>query len=403
MTAATMSGVEMVNARRASPLLLATGIAIAGATAAILWFAASAHLRYGCVVNDTPYLPLCSEPAADAEQTRAQLRERIYRNPGDAWAWSAMIPAEGDEARQVFLQAATQLAPNTAAVLRWRVAAALEREQLNEAVALLLQLLQHRKSNEAARVLAQIATLPEGHSLLQPHLKDAPRWLPRVVESIQEQKLPPGGVLPLVVEAARADVLPAPTRRLYMQLLRRSGQWLDAYGLWVVLHKRGVPLLYNGSFDQEFVADGFDWEFTFVTRSRAGVIVEQQPVAKRGLVLSLDFTGRRFAPSILRQLVFTPPGSYRLEGQYMASKLRTEGGLSWTVLCSANQSFLPARSDAIRDSGGMWRPMEFEFTIPPDCGPIATLQLEPLHKYEATAGMKGHVELDGLTLSRVDK
>lgn len=402
MTATTISGAEAVNPHRISPQHLVLGVAVVAVTAALLWFAASAHLRYACVVKDTPYLPICSASPVEPEQSRSELRDRIYRNPGDAWAWSAMIPAASEDARQDVLQAATELAPNNATVLRWRAASALEREELKQAVALLVQLLEHRSSNDAARVLAQFATHAETQGLLQPHLKDANRWLPRVVASIQEQKLPAADALPLIVDAARQDVLPIPTRRQYMQLLRSSGQMLDAYGLWVTLHKREVPLLYNGSFDQQFVAEGFDWEYVPVTRSRAGVVVEQQPIAKRGLVLSLDFTGRRFALPIIYQYVFAPPGSYRLEGQYMASKLRSEGGLSWSVFCPATRSSLPVRSDAMRDSGGLWRSLEFEFTVPVECGPIARLQLEPFHRYEANAGIKGHVELDAFTLKRAD-
>lgn len=403
MTATTSAlGMENMGLRRLSPGRVAFGVAVAGVAAALLWFAASAHLRYTCVVLDTPYLPLCAEPATAPEELRSELRERIRHNPGDAWAWSAMVPAMGEESREDVLRVAAEVAPNNPTVLRWRAASALERGQLKEAVALLVQLLQHRSSAEAARVLAYLAVAPETQPLLLPHLKESDRWLPRVIAAMQEQKLPPTSALPLVVEAARQNVLPASARRQYMQLLRRNGQLLDAYGLWVTLHKREVPLLYNGSFDQQFVADGFDWEFSRVTRSRAGVVVEQQPVAKRGLVLSLDFTGRRFPLPILHQYVFVPPGAYRLEGHYMASKLRSEGGLAWMIACPGTNSFLPVQSEGIRDSGGLWRPVEFEFTIPPECGPIARLQLEPFHRYEANTGIRGHVELDGFSLRRVE-
>lgn len=403
MTTAMLGAMTSAGARRFVPGRIALGAAVATVAATLLWFAASAHLRYACVVKDTPYLPICFDAPTGTEHLRAELIDRIYRNPGDAWAWSSLVPAANESTRKVVLQAATELAPNNATVLRWRAATALEEERLKEAVALLIQLLQHRGSSEAATILAQLAVLPDGLVLLQPHLKDAARWLPRVIASIRAQKLPAGNALPLVVEAARQDVLPIPTRRLYMQMLRGGGQWLDAYALWVTLHKREVPTLYNGSFDQQFVADGFDWEYTHVTRSRAGVLIEQQPIAKRGLVLSLDFTGRRFTLPIIRQYVFASPGSYRLEGQYMASKLRSEGGLSWTLFCPATKTYVPGGSSAMRDSGGLWRPVEFEFKVPPDCGAVASLQLEPLHRYEASAGMKGHVELDGFTMTRVEE
>jgi hypothetical protein len=402
MTTTAMSGFGEVPQAGSTLRQLIFGAVVAGLSAALLWVAASAHLQYSCTVKDAPYLPICPAASSNPEEVTAELRDRIHRNPGDAWAWSMLVPVTDESRREDVLRAAVAVAPNNATVLRWRAGSALDHADLKEAIPLLVQLLQHRNSTEAARVLAHLISVPEAQTLLQPHLKESSRWLPRVITTMKEQKLPPGDALPLVVEAAKQDVLPPTTRRMYMQLLRGSGQWLDAYGLWLTLHKREVPLLYNGSFDQPFVADGFDWEFTPVTRSRAGAIVEQQPIAKRGLVLEINFTGRRFALPIVRQYVFTPAGSYRLQGQYMASKLRSEGGLTWVVYCPSTRTSLPASSIAIQDSGGLWRTIEVDFRIPADCGPIASLQLEPVQRYEATAGIKGHVELDGFKLTRVE-
>ncbi|HEX7888339.1 MAG TPA: tetratricopeptide repeat protein [Ramlibacter sp.] len=377
-------------------------VAVTVLSATLLWVAARAHLEYSCTVKDTPYLPICPETSPDPGDLRSELRDRIHRNPGDSWAWTLLLPVTADAEKEAVLRGATAVAPNNATVLRWRAAAALDRGELEEAISLLVQLLEYRGSRDAAGALAQLASTPEGRELLQGHIKDSKRWFPRVLDSFSALKLPPGDVLPLVVEAAKQDALPPSTRRAYMQQLRARGQLLDAYGLWLTLHKRQVPLLYNGSFDNAFVPEGFDWEFTSVTRSRAGVVVEQQPGAKRGLVLELEFTGRRFALPILRQLIFAPGGAYRLEGEYMASKFRSEGGLNWVVYCTSNGSSLLAKGSPIQDSGGIWRTFEMDFKVPADCGPIASLQLEPAQKYEAAAGIRGHVELDALKITRVE-
>lgn len=402
MTATAALELEARSTKRSPWTHLLFGGVVTALSAALLWVAASAHLRYSCTVKDTPYLPLCFDTTSEPQQRRSELLDRIHRNPGDAWAWSLLVPVAGESEKDDILRAATSVAPNNATVLRWRAASALERGDLKEGITLLIQLLEHRNSGEAARVLAQLMGDPEAQPVLHAHLRDSRSWLPRVITTMKELKLPPGDALPLVVEAAKQDALPVPTRRMYMQLLRGSGQLLDAYGLWVTLHKREVPLLYNGSFDQALVPDGFDWEFTFVTRSRAGVIVEQQPVAKRGMVLSLDFTGKRFPLPIVRQYIFAPAGSYRLEGQYMASKLRSEGGLTWVVQCPSTGESLMPRSSAMQDSGGLWRTVELEVRVPADCGPIASLELHPVHRYEATSGIKGHVELDALQITRLE-
>jgi hypothetical protein len=58
------------------------------------------------------------------------------------------------------------------------------------------------------------------------------------------------------------------------------------------------------------------------------------------------------------------------------------------------------RSRPIQDTGGVWKTLEAEFTVPPDCGAVASLQLEPAAQFEATAGIKGRVAFDGFSLAR---
>jgi hypothetical protein len=161
-------------------------------------------------------------------------------------------------------------------------------------------------------------------------------------------------------------------------------------------------LLYNAGFDQPLELDGFDWEFTPVLRSRTGVAISQASVARRGLTLDLEFTGRAFTAPILRQHVFFPPGSYRLAGDY-ASKLRSEGGLTWNVACTFGNKQVVGSSPPLRDTGGSWRRFQLDFTIPNDCGPVATLQLMPTAAYEAAAGMRGQFSLDAFSLARTTR
>ena len=377
-------------------------LALSGTAAAVgVFFAGmSVHLRSACVERDTPYLPLCPEPSKDPQVVREQMRERIARNPGDSVAWARLLVAEPRERTDSVLVGASLVAPMDPMVARWRAAQALQQGKLPEGIALLVQLLQHQHSAESARVLAQIAATPDGPAFLRPHLAPGSRWLPQVLGAGYAMKLPPGNVLPLVAEAAEKGALPDDARQLYMRSLKANGHWLDAYGLWVAQHKDPVPLLYNGSFDQALEQDGFDWEFTRVPRSRAGVMVQQEAVARRGLVLGLEFTGRSFTSPVVRQYLFASPGPYRLRGEYMASKLRSESGLAWSVLCTSGRKAVLARSRPLPDTGGVWKPFEVDFDVPPDCGAVASLQLEPAAPFEATTGIKGRVAFDALSLAR---
>lgn len=377
-------------------------IAVAGVAAAVLVFsfALRAHLRSACLEQDTPYLPLCAPPPGDPQVLREELRERIARNPGDSTAWTRLLVGETSEGSAAVLPGATLAAPNNHNVSRWRAAQALQQGRIPEGVALMVQIVSHRASAETARVLAQIAAGPQGLELMRPHLATAKEWLPQVLGASAGLKQPPGELLALVAAVQAQGNLEESTRQLYMRRLKGAGQWLDAYGLWVSQHKDLVPLLFNGGFDQPFQADGFDWEFTPMPRSRAGFLLDQEAVARRGLVLDIDFTGRSFAAPVVRQYLFLPPGTYRLRGEYMASKLRSEGGLAWGVQCTAGRRTMVGRSPSLRDTGGVWKPFEFDFAVPEDCGAVASLQLDPAAAFEATAGVKGHVAFDALSLTR---
>lgn len=374
-------------------LVLAGGLVAALA----LWAAASTHLQRACTVRDTPYLPLCAPEPPGAEQ----LREQIRRNPGDALAWARLVRVETGPTQAAVLNAAATLAPNHVAVLPRRAARAFEQGDHAAGVEILLQLLRYRSSPEAAHVLAQLLATPEGMELLRPHLGHADEWLPTVLAGSYALKIPPGLALPLVSEAVAQDKLPVTAIRRYMAVLKRGGYWLDAYGIWLVRHGRQlVPLLYNGGFDHGFEPDGFDWEFWPVPRSRAGALVELTPVARRGRVLEIEFTGRTFAAPILRQYVFAAPGTYALRGEYMGSRLRTEAGLAWTVVCSEGRKAAVGRSRPLGETGGVWQSFELEFTIPGDCGPVASVQLEPVASYEAVAGIKGRIAFDAFSLTQ---
>jgi hypothetical protein len=376
-------------------------VAATVAACALLWASVSAHLQQACVVRDTPYLPLCDDRPASPLETQQKLQARITRNPGDSWTWVRLLVSQESARNAPVLEGATALAPHHSNVLRRRAAAALQGGRLDEGVALLVQMLQHRNNAEAAQVMARLAATPEGSALLRPHLPEARHWLPAVLSAMRTLKIPSAQALPLVAQAMQQGTLAEDARRAYMRSLKAEGAWVDAYGLWLARHAEVVPLLYNGGFDAPFEPDGFDWEYTPGLRSRAGVLVDQHPLARRGMVLELEFTGRSFSRPIVRQYVFAPPGSYRLRGEYTASKLRSEGGLVWHVVCASTGTKLPARTQAMQDTGGLWKPVALEFAIPPDCGPVASVQLEPVAAFEGTAGFKGRVELDGFGLARI--
>ena len=374
--------------------------ALALAAVIVLWLAASAHLDRTCTLMDTPYLPLCEAAAQPLKEAESELRRRIGRNPGDSDAWIQLLVLRPGVRDEAILRGAAELAPNNPNALRSRAGRALERGDMPGAVALLVDMLRYRQAGEAAQVLAQIVVSANGPSLVRPHLTYASDWLPQVLAAMAAQKLAPGLAVPLVLEAVERDSFPAEAQRSFMRSLKAGGYWLDAYGLWLTLHKQELPLLYNASFDEAFEADGFDWEFPVVARSRAGSLMDQPTVARRGRVLEIEFTGRSLTRPMAWQYVFVAPGNYRFHGDYLGSKLRTQEGLVWAVRCMNGRSTPLARSQPLLDSGGVWRSFEFLFTIPPDCGPVASIQLDVAADFEAASGVRGEMAFDGFSLVR---
>lgn len=382
-------------------LWTARGLGLAAAAAAVAVFAAvalPAHLERACTLGDTPYLPICPDPAPVGSELQSQLKDRIRRNPGDAAAWTRLLAATPTQDAGGVLEAAAKLAPNHPNVLRRRAAAALSQDRLQEGVDLLVQMLRMRGTPQAGQVLAQLVGSGHGAALLRPHLATAERWLPQLLHYMAQQKVPPAAVLSLVAEGVQQQVLDDTWVRGYMQALVRSGQWHDAYGLWLLMHKGSLPLLYNPSFDEPVRAGSFDWEFQHPVRGRTGALVEQRRQARRGQVLDVEFTGRSFPLSIVRQVLAAAPESYVLRGEYMASRLRSERGLVWKVVCLQKGGAVVAESEPLQESGGLWRTFELAFTIPPDCGPVASLQLEPAAAFEAKAGLRGRFAVDRLSL-----
>lgn len=379
---------------------VAVAAVLAGIVAVLYFVAASAHLEAACVERDTPYIPLCADPLPRGEGLAGELKERLARNPGSSTAWASLLASDGVADPYAVLPGAVFTAPNNHTVSRWRAADALEHGRTAEAIGRVVEILRYRRSPDAATLLARFAAGPDGLELLRPYLPTSHEWLPQVLDASERLKQDPGDLLPLVAASIREAPLPARYVRRYMRVLKNAGQWLDAYGLWVALHKEMVPLLYNSGFDQALQPEGFDWELNNAPRTKSGALIEQDAVARRGQVLDLEFTGKPFGSPLVRQFVFAPPGTYRLQGEFTASRVRSEKGLAWTVRCVAGGRGEIGRSEPLLETGGLWKQLAFEFTVPEDCGPVVSLQLEPEAAYEARVGMRGHVAFDAFSLAR---
>jgi len=204
--------------------------------------------------------------------------------------------------------------------------------------------------------------------------------------------------MPLVAEALPMKLVSARSGQMLLRGLKASGQWLEAQALWVYLLGGKAPLLYNGGFEQGFIADGFDWQLQDVGPSKSGVLIEQPLRGARGRVLQLEFTGRPVAQPMAHQVLVLAPGTYQFTGDYMARQMRTEQGLTWSFSCVAGGREL-ARTDPLKDTQGLWQKMDLSLSVPADC-PAVVLQLQTQLGSEALRGLRGQMSFDALAVSR---
>jgi hypothetical protein len=390
----------MFNALSSSP----ASLALAAATLIAAIFAAqqsvALNLQRACVVGDTPYLDLCASPST-SRQRAAELRSEIFANPGASRAYVRLAFAEKTNAAPL-LDAAARLAPANANITAMRAGQALEKQDLPSAVGPLVSLVEHEHSDPAALVLARLI-VGGRWQLLAEYVVPGAHWFERVLTQMGKAQGSFAAALPLVVLGLDRGVFTPLELMPYVGLLKSSGAWGDAYSLWVALHKGVSPIIYNAGFDRAFEENGFDWEVAAQhAAGRAGALVGRAADETHGSTLDIRFTGRPFAVPLVRQYLFLGPGRYRLRGDYKAAQLRMEEGLAWTVRCTAS-AVQAGKSAGLNDTGNAWQPFEFEFSVPRNCGWVASLQLETFTPIQATLGSRGRAAFDSLALQQVER
>jgi hypothetical protein len=382
-----------------------------GVTVVALWLGVHAWMHQtdrACRLGEWPPLLQCAGAwSQDPAQQAQRLQERLRRNPGDAHAavglaeLAAVLPQALDPDQT--LRAAQRLAPQHGQVLLLQANRAIAARQWPQAVPALTRLAVYHRNTSAATSLAQMigvaATDPALQASLQQALAVTPGWLQPVIPRMPDAKMPVVLAMPYVSEAMASGTLDTPTGRQLIRLLKAEGQWLDAYSVWLYLWKRPVDLLFNGDFEQPFVAGGFDWEAGQTQAFRAGAQVQRSGRGNRGQVLEVTFSGKAMAPYVVRQDLLLSPGRYRFDGEFLASELRTAQGLVWAVRCARDGREV-ARTAPMLPKGRDWQTWQLVFEFPVDCGLGGTLELKPQAAYESVAGMKGEVLFDRLRMER---
>lgn len=376
------------------------------------WKAWDVNITMSCWKNEWPNLPVCEEINGRTPQERvARLQERLAANPGDSQALVELTElahrpetAAGLDA-PALLAAAGRAAPQDVTVLQLQANEALRAQRWPDALDKLTRLSQHHHNADATRVLAELVALaaqPPAQPTLQQALVDAvgadAGWLDRVLRAMPGAKLPLGSAMPLVaLAAAKEPGLSAPLGLYVIRQLKTEGLWLEAHAIWLRLWKRPLGYLFNGDFEQNFVAGGFDWEVIERDPHRGGARIDLAGRRERGQVLRVAFTGRAMKTPLVRQHLLLPPGSYRFAGEFQSGDLRSERGLAWVFSC-ANSGRELARTAPLMAGGRTWQPLAVSLEVPADCGLGVALALQTEAPFEAKTGLRGEVVFDRFTL-----
>ncbi|MDO9030782.1 MAG: hypothetical protein Q7V09_10150 [Hydrogenophaga sp.] len=376
------------------------------------WKAWDVNITMSCWKNEWPNLPVCEEINGRTPQERvARLQERLAANPGDSQALVELTElahrpetAAGLDA-PALLAAAGQAAPQDVTVLQLQANEALRAQRWPDALDKLTRLSKHHHNADATRVLAELVALaaqPPAQPTLQQALVDAvdadAGWLDRVLRAMPGAKLPLGSAMPLVaLAAAKEPGLSAPLGLYVIRQLKTEGLWLEAHAIWLRLWKRPLGYLFNGDFEQNFVAGGFDWEVIERDPHRGGARIDLAGRRERGQVLRVAFTGRAMKTPLVRQHLLLPPGSYRFAGEFQSGDLRSERGLAWVFSCASDGREL-ARTAPLMAGGRTWQPLAVSLEVPAECGLGVALALQTEAPFEARTGLRGEVVFDRFTL-----
>ncbi|HAX22540.1 MAG TPA: hypothetical protein DCY64_19935 [Hydrogenophaga sp.] len=376
------------------------------------WKAWDVNITMSCWKDEWPNLPVCEEINGRTPPERvARLQERLAANPGDSPALVELTElahrpetAAGLDA-PALLAAAGQAAPQDVTVLQLQANEALRAQRWPDALDKLTRLSQHHHNADATRVLAELVALaaqPPAQPTLQQALVDAvgadAGWLDRVLRAMPGAKLPLGSAMPLVALAsAKEPGLSAPLGLYVIRQLKTEGLWLEAHAIWLRLWKRPLGYLFNGDFEQNFVAGGFDWEVIERDPHRGGARIDLAGRRERGQVLRVAFTGRAMKTPLVRQHLLLPPGSYRFAGEFQSGDLRSERGLAWVFSCASDGREL-ARTTPLMAGGRTWQPLAVSLEVPAECGLGVALALQTEAPFEAKTGLRGEVVFDRFTL-----
>ncbi len=308
--------------------------------------------------------------AADPEQALAKALEGVAADPATPYRWCALAETyerAGDRGRAVqAMEQAVELGPNLPPILIRVANLALQQGDVARALPLYARVLgtvrnydgvvfniYRRTEIPIEEVMAR--GLPPSAEAWWAYFRDLVRWAE------------PEAASRVWGELERRGFGDPAVRESYVAYLVRKRRYEEAAAVWRE-HAAGVDPgygegnhIFNGGFELELGGGTFGWR---VGRVDGVEVAREEPGRSGGWALRIRFDGgRNLSYRHVRQRVWLPPGSYRLEAYLKPEAITTDKGVYLAVRPVDAPGAAAARTEAVRGSGD-WRRVTTGVRVP---------------------------------------
>lgn len=214
--------------------------------------------------------------------------------------------------------------------------------------------------------LSRLAADPQGRSLLVDRLASEPAWRNQFFQVFPRTSTDIDAPL-LVMIALREAGKPVSDKELapYLNFLIGANRIDAAYNAWLQFLPPAqlgkIELLTNGRFESKPSGLPFDW--TIAPGRNAGA--DFVPLGKNSAAnaLHIKFGDGRVQFPQISQVLFLPPGRYRLEGK-LRGAISGKRGLRWQIRCASGSQRILGETEMLLGQSEQWRIFAFEAEAP---------------------------------------
>ena len=348
-----------------------------------------------------------AEDPARADEAADLARRALRSNPLDGRAYrvlAQLAQAAGDETKALELYTvAASRAPRDPAAHVFLLQHHLRNNRVAEALHHLDLLLRVHPSmtRRFSPLLQALASTPQAHAALAEALAKQPPWRGAVLRLASSRESDIDAVAPFFDAMRRSEGgLSNAELSPWLDRLVREGRVGQAYLLWAANlpseRQKVLGNVFNGGFEHEPDALGFDWRIGRVAGARIDRMGGPGVGGDRALRVAFEY--RRVPFNHVRQMLALPPGRYRLSLRARADGLRSGPGLVWEVSCVTGGEIL-GRTEPLRGEVP-WKELHTDIEVPDGCeGQWLALRLPA--RIEAEQQIGGRAWFDDLKMTRI--